>query len=88
MTTPDSEFADIQGLLWSGYGPLKEACFLLLRVTDAAAARAWLGVTAESITTIEKLRQGACQSRAAHCDDSGRNARAGRGGKRHRRVFR
>ena len=53
MTTPDSEFADIQGLLWSGYGPLKEACFLLLRVTDAAAARAWLGVTAESITTIE-----------------------------------
>ena len=22
MTTPDSEFADIQGLLWSGSGPL------------------------------------------------------------------
>ena len=65
MTTPDSEFADIQGLLWSGYGPLKEACFLLLRVTDAAAARAWLGATAGSITTIEKLRQ-ARVSRALH----------------------
>ena len=65
MTTPDSEFADIQGLLWSGYGPLKEACFLLLRVTDAAAARAWLGVTAESVTSIEQLRQ-ARVSRALH----------------------
>jgi deferrochelatase/peroxidase EfeB len=57
MTTPDAEFADIQGLLWSGYGPLKQACFLLLRVTDAAAARDWLGATVESVTTIEQLRQ-------------------------------
>ena len=57
MTTPDSEFADIQGLLWSGYGPLKEACFLLLRVTDAAAARAWLRDASESVTTIEQLRR-------------------------------
>ncbi len=44
-------------LLWSGYGPLKEACFLLLQVTDAAAARAWLGSMVESVTTIEQLRQ-------------------------------
>jgi deferrochelatase/peroxidase EfeB len=65
MTTPDSEFADIQGLLWSGYGPLKEACFLLLRVTDAAAARAWLRVAAESVTSIEQLRQ-ARVDRALH----------------------
>jgi deferrochelatase/peroxidase EfeB len=65
MTTPDNEFADIQGLLWSGYGPLKEACFLLLRVTDAAAARAWLRVTAESVTSIEQLRQ-ARVGRALH----------------------
>ena len=65
MTAPDSEFADIQGLLWSGYGPLKEACFLLLQVTDAAAARAWLGATAEFVTTIEQLRRERV-SRALH----------------------
>ncbi|WP_218508940.1 hypothetical protein [Variovorax sp. dw_308] len=33
---------DIQGLVAFGYGKLKEACFLLLDVRDAAAARAWL----------------------------------------------
>ena len=47
MPAPVSEFGDIQGLLWSGYGPLTEACFLLLQVQDAAAARAWLGSVAE-----------------------------------------
>lgn len=57
MTTPDREFGDIQGLLWSGYGPLPEACFVLLRVTDAATARAWLGRVVESVTTIEQLRR-------------------------------
>ena len=74
MTTPDAEFADIQGLLWSGYGPLKQACFLLLRVTDAAAARDWLGATVESVTTIEQLRQLVCrQSRAVlRAEDSDR----------------
>ena len=36
------EFDDIQGLVQFGYGPLKEACFLLLRVKDPVAARAWL----------------------------------------------
>ena len=37
-----SEFADIQGLLRSGYSNLVQACYLLVRVTDRAAARAWL----------------------------------------------
>lgn len=36
------ELDDVQGLLQSGYSRLKEACFLLLRVKDLAAARAWL----------------------------------------------
>ena len=36
---------DIQGLLRSGYGSLTEASFLLLRVADAAKARAWLAKT-------------------------------------------
>lgn len=33
---------DIQGLLQSGYGHHTEACFLLLRIKDLEAARAWL----------------------------------------------
>ena len=33
---------DIQGLLRSGYGHHTEACFLLLRIKDRVAARAWL----------------------------------------------
>jgi len=36
------DFADIQGLVRFGYGALTEASFLLLRIRDAAAARAWL----------------------------------------------
>src|SRR5262249_525419 len=36
------ELEDVQGLARFGYRYLKEACFLLLRVKNAAAARAWL----------------------------------------------
>ncbi|HTO47698.1 MAG TPA: hypothetical protein VML91_08650 [Burkholderiales bacterium] len=36
------ELDDVQGLVRFGYKHLTEACFLLLRVKDAAAARAWL----------------------------------------------
>jgi deferrochelatase/peroxidase EfeB len=35
-------FDDIQGLVRFGHGQLTEAAFLLLRIEDAAAARAWL----------------------------------------------
>lgn len=42
MSIPTSEFGDIQGLLKSGYGPLREATSLLLWVRDPAKARAWL----------------------------------------------
>ena len=38
MPAPVSDFGDFQGLLWSGFGPLTEACFLLLQVNDAAEA--------------------------------------------------
>ena len=58
MPASDSDFADIQGLLWSGYGPLKQAVFLLLRVTDADAAHVWVGRIAQSVTSIEHLRRG------------------------------
>ncbi len=36
------EPGDVQGLVRFGYKHLTEACFLLLRVKDSAAARAWL----------------------------------------------
>jgi deferrochelatase/peroxidase EfeB len=43
---------DVQGLVRFGYGRLTEACYLLLRIRDAAAARDWCAVapvaTAES----------------------------------------
>jgi len=41
MSTPP-EFDDIQGVVRFGYGQLTAACFFLLRVADAAAARRWL----------------------------------------------
>jgi deferrochelatase/peroxidase EfeB len=49
---PASDFADMQGLLYTGYSTLTEACFLLLRVTDPAAARAWLA--AVGVTTADR----------------------------------
>ena len=42
MTDFAAETSDIQGLLKSGYGPLTEAAYLLLRVRQPKAARAWL----------------------------------------------
>jgi deferrochelatase/peroxidase EfeB len=45
---PFSEFSDVQGLLRSGYGNLREACYLLVRTADRASACAWL---AEALVT-------------------------------------
>jgi deferrochelatase/peroxidase EfeB len=46
------ELDDVQGLVRFGYKHLTEACFLLLRVKDAIAARAWLAQA--PITTAVK----------------------------------
>lgn len=57
--TPDR--FDIQGLLKSGYGPLTEATNFLLRVRDAAKARAWLGANPPtSMADLEVLVSSAC----------------------------
>jgi Dyp-type peroxidase family len=53
MDAPGIEYRDVQGLVRFGFGHLPEACFLLVRVEDAAAARSWLGTV--SITTAETL---------------------------------
>jgi Dyp-type peroxidase family len=47
--TPD--LGDIQGIITFAYGDLRAACFVMLAVKDAAAARAWLGALAPSLTT-------------------------------------
>ncbi len=49
---PANDFADMQGLLYTSYGTLPESCFLLLRVADPAAARAWL--SAVDVTTADR----------------------------------
>jgi deferrochelatase/peroxidase EfeB len=51
--THPAEAADIQALLWSGFNALPAATFLLLRIRDRTAARAWLREA--PVTTIEHL---------------------------------
>ena len=48
------ELDDVQGLLRSGFGRQTEACFLLLRVKDRDAARAWLATA--PVTRAADLR--------------------------------
>ncbi len=40
-TLPPIDANDVQGIVRFGYGRLKDACYLLLRIRDAAAARSW-----------------------------------------------
>jgi len=53
MSHESVDMKDIQGIVRFGYSALTEACFLLLTVRDATAARAWLKSAA--VTTAEKL---------------------------------
>src|SRR4051794_39779982 len=41
---------DVQGIVWSGYGRLTDAVFLLVDIVDAEAARTWLGTA--PVTTV------------------------------------
>jgi deferrochelatase/peroxidase EfeB len=57
VITPSSvDYADIQGLVRFGFGSMTEACYFLLNIKDAAAARAWLTATHSQITTAEERR--------------------------------
>jgi deferrochelatase/peroxidase EfeB len=51
------EIDDVQGLLRFGHGQLGAASFLLMRVKDAAAARAWLSTA--PVTTAQPVAKGA-----------------------------
>jgi hypothetical protein len=37
------DYADVQGLVRFGYGKMTEACYFLLNIKNARAARAWFG---------------------------------------------
>ena len=50
------ELGDVQGLFARGYGDLKSAAFLLLKIEDSAAARRWLAETSLTITSAEDRR--------------------------------
>ncbi|HEV2677468.1 MAG TPA: hypothetical protein VGV37_23260 [Aliidongia sp.] len=47
---------DVQGLLRSGYGSLKDAVFLMLRIADPAAARVWLATAPVTSAGLLRVR--------------------------------
>jgi Dyp-type peroxidase family len=51
------DLKDIQGIVMSGYGDLHCASYLMLRVTEPAAARRWLGAIADQATNSEPPAQ-------------------------------
>jgi len=56
------ERLDIQGIVFSGYGHLECSAYQLLRVTDAKAAREWLGWLAGSITDARGKKETFCRN--------------------------
>jgi len=48
---PSVEYKDVQALVRFGFGKMTEACYLMVRIKDASAARAWL--RSAPITTAE-----------------------------------
>jgi deferrochelatase/peroxidase EfeB len=55
MTAPAVDYNDVQGLVRFGYGPLTEACFLLLTIRDPRAAQRWLSTA--PVATAEELSE-------------------------------
>jgi len=58
--TPGLELDDIQGIIVRGYGTHRWASFLLLKLSEAAAARKWLGDLAATIMNGVQRPQGPC----------------------------
>src|SRR5438046_5923724 len=52
MDTVDVD--EIQGIILRGYGKFDISCFVLLQVTNAPAARAWLGRIAATVNTANR----------------------------------
>ncbi len=49
-----AEFTDIQGFVRFGYRHMTEACFVLVKIKDAAAARAWISGVLPLVTSAEE----------------------------------
>ncbi len=63
MNANELDYGDVQGLVRFGYGKMKEASYVHLRVRDAAAARAWLrDAPVTSAVAMTPLRQSRCRS--------------------------
>ncbi len=56
-----AERTDIQGIVRSGYGTLSEALFVLLRISDAVAAKRWLAAAPVTSAAFEGKLTGALQ---------------------------
>jgi len=54
VPTTSIDAKDVQGLVRFGYGPLTEACYLLLRIRDRAAARAWCAVAPVATADVQE----------------------------------
>ena len=52
------ELKDIQGIVISGYGHLHCAAYMMLQVSEAVAARGWLGTITDQVTTSEAKQEG------------------------------
>ena len=55
MSATQVDFSDVQGLVRFAHGKLTEACFWLLNIRDASAARSWLATA--PVTTAVQLDQ-------------------------------
>ena len=55
MSAPAVDYNDVQGLVRFGHGKLTEACFWLLNIRDASAARSWLAQA--PVTTAVELSE-------------------------------
>jgi deferrochelatase/peroxidase EfeB len=53
VPTPSIDPSDVQGLLRFGYARMTEACYLLLRIRDKAAARAWCSTAPVATAEIQ-----------------------------------
>ena len=62
------ELGDMQGLIARGYGHLLSACYLLLKIEEAPAARAWLGALAEQVTPGDRRSDDSALHAAFTCE--------------------
>ena len=78
MTLAAVDYADVQGLVRYGYAHMTESRFLLLRVKDPRAARAWLRAAPVTPATRTTPRPAtALQARVLTTFRAGATLRAG-----------